>query len=119
MARNSSGLGEVTTVIALVSGSQHVVVSPKTWKSGRFARIVSFGPNSSTWCMPAMFAAMFRCVSGTAFGSRSLPLVNRMTAWSSSPARVHVADDAIGRHRGAEEAAELGERRDGRRRGPR
>ena len=29
-------------------------------------------------------AERFRCVSGTTFGERSLPLVNRMTALSSS-----------------------------------
>ena len=48
--------------------------------------MMSAGPNSRTPCMPSTLARRLRWVSGTTFGVRSLPLVNRMTAWSSSPA---------------------------------
>ena len=82
-ARNSSGLATVTIVIALVRGSQQPVLSPKTWNSGRLPRMVSPSPYWTTSCMPAMLADRLRWLSGTTFGSASLPLVNRMTIGSS------------------------------------
>ena len=87
MARYSSGLGKVTTVMPLTSGSQRPVFRPKTWKNGRLPRMMSCSPELNPAVHAVDVRRRLRCVSGTTFGDRSLPLVKRMTALSSSRRR--------------------------------